>query len=432
MPNFETNLRSRRVAVATIVAVVGILTTLATSITAVVKDAETIKYMHHFDDRSKNMFFQNQNFLTLQNDLVLNFQQITTIFQSHRRYVQDRISDFNDYIISDYIRNSETEILTLLSGGMPLTQDWIRDFNTCCLQVNSQQFCSKISLSDYVSFENSQLLMNSLTGNLELRTHLILPIESENFSSKPLRLYTTQNIGFYSGSDLVKIELPDHFILRILEDPLTGLFSREFLEIKNKCQRGVCPNQLVINHKSHCIDSIFSGHFDGCHYIKHEPQSPCELFSLQGQGVIVTAGSAIFKEKSDHFEQREVLISNSTSVIKKTGQLVCERNGLRTIHNLNTKMNYEHFSYNSYVQTFDLEANLTNLDQVQDRFQTIQNRVNDLEKFNANEYSQIGNSNVPHESLFNAMLIVLVTIILLVLAFFLFKKIEKKFLNSFD
>ena len=388
--------------------------------------------MRHLDDPTKNMFFQNENFLTLQNDLVLNFQQVTTIFQSHRRYVSDRISDFNDYIISDYIRNSETEILTLLSGGMPLAQDWIRDFNTCCLQVNSQQFCSKIALSDFVSFENSRLLMNSLTGNLELKTDLILPIESENFSSKPLRLYNSQNIGFYSGSDLVKLELPDHFILRILEDPLTGIFSREILEIQNKCQRGVCPNQLVINHKSHCAESILSGHFDGCHYIKHEPQSPCELFSLQGQGVIVTAGSAVFKEKSDHFEQREVLISNSTSLIKKTGQLVCERNGIRTIHNLNTKMNYEHFSYNSYVQTFALEANLTNLDQVQNQMQTMKNRVNDLEKFNTNEYSRIGNSFVPHESLFNAMLIVLVTIILLLLAFFLFKKIEKKFLNTFD
>ena len=411
---------------------VGILTTLATSITAVVKDAETIQYMRNLEDHSKNMLYKNENFFSLQNDIILNFQEITTIFQSHRRYVNDRISDFNDFLISDYIQKSETEILTVLSGGMPLAKDWIKDFNQCCLQVNSQSFCSKIALSDYVSFENSEFLMNSLTGHLELKTDLILPIESENFSSEPLQLFTSRNIGFYSGSDLVKIEIPDRFIVRILKDPLTGLFSREILEIQNKCQRGVCPNEMVMNEKCHCANSILSGHFDGCNYIKVEPQSPCELFSIQGQGVIVTAQSAIFMEKSAHFEQKETLISNSTTLIKNIGQLVCERNGRKTVHNLNTKINFENYSYKSNVQTLHLEANLTNLNEVQNRFQKIQNRVNDLEKFNANEFAKIGDSFVPYESFFNAILSCCIIIICFVLSFFLFKKIEKKFLHSFD
>ena len=425
------DLRSRRVAVATIVAVVGVLATLATSITAVVKDAHAIGQIKKLNDQS--VFYANEKFLTLQNDLVINFQEISQIFQTHRKYVGARISDFNDYVISEHIRQCESEVLTVLTGGMPLAKDWVKDFDALCRKVNSRQFCSKIAISDYVGLENPEFFINSVSNNLELHLDLSLPIETENFSSEPLMLYNSQNIGFYSGSNFVKLMVPENFLVRVVKDSYTGFYSREIIEIKQSCQRSVCQSKsLVVNDKCHCISSILDGHFSECSYSILENESPCDLIPLQGEGVLVTAENAVFREKSDLFEQKELKITNDTKIIKKAGQLICYRNGLSTVHNINSKIDVEYNSFKKNVQIFEKEANLTDLNEIQNRFQKIQNRVVDLEKFNQREFTQVAGNSVTYESFFNGIFIICVFFFFLSLFIMMYKRFERKFLLSFD
>ena len=410
---------------------VGVLTTLATSISAVIKDAETINQMKKLN--KQNAFFENDNFITLQNDLVINYQAISNIFATHRRYVSDRIADFNDYIISEFIRQCETEVLTVLSGGIPLAKDWIRDFNSVCLKVNKQSFCSKIALSSFIRFESTKFTLNQLDGSLELSLNLIMPIEGEHFSSYPLTLYEGHNIGFFSDSAYMKILVPERFIVRVIKDPNNGSFAREIIELTRPCERDVCfSTDLVITHRCKCAASIFLGKFDQCSYTKMENQSPCELLSLNNEGVLVAAQSAIFKEKSEHFEQKEQPIKNATIRIKKTGRLLCERNGLTTVHNINSKTERKFESYRDLVQVFDLEANISDLHEIENNFQKMQNRVTDLEKFNKNEFAQVGDNSITHESIINFGMIMFIGVSCVALITILYKKIMKKFLTSFD
>ena len=191
----------------------------------------------------------------------------------------------------------------------------------------------------------------------------------------------------------------------------------------------------MLTNSCDCVDSIISGHYEKCSYSKIETRSPCDFIQIKGQGVLISAKSAIFTEISDRFAQKSTFIENQTILIDRAGQLECHRENFNIIHKLNQNLNLEKKSFGQKIKLLKNEANLTQLIQIKNRNQIMSESIKDLENFRDTEFISVNGNLMSHESVMSALALIVLFVFLIIICFFLtkfYKKFHQKFLELMD
>ena len=416
----------------TIAAAVG---SIAGSISSIIADTKNSNLLHEINlDRYADLAHFNELYLSNSNMQFLQFDRITHLLNQSRYNFEKQMQVFNNNLISNYIKECERETISLLTGGIPDSIDFIKDMSSLCNNVNRDpNFCSKIAISsDHIKFENVELDLDSNSGSLELKLIVLMPIMATNFpSDQPLKLYRVKNIGIHNSNfGFIKFDLPDLFLSRTIKDPFTGEYDHEVVEV-NGCSRSVCQSRsLIFSERCACINSVLDGRSDFCSFKTNEDQSICDYILLD-QSIMITARYAEFTPETDAFRKPVLTISNDTQIIEPNGQLVCHRGSLETIHHINHN-NIEYLgSSKQKFEFMETEFNVTKINFLTSENEAFKNRIENLEKFNSEEYYQFRSNFVSKDTLLSWAIIsslLLIFFLFCVYVFYNFNKTKKSFL----
>ena len=343
-------------------------------------------------DTNQNLYKYNNYFLSQSNLNFLQFDNIEKILSSYKRDLNDLISDFNSELLTKFIKDTEREALIVLAGGMPDSSDWVRDLMSLCLETNdSKSFCSKVTLSQHLRFENIYFVVDNENEIFELKIRVLMPQMSDMDDINPF-LYHSKNVGFYNEqSGFIKMDIPEQFLQRIITDPITNQPVREIVEIKN-CHRAICPaSEMSYTDRCLCMSNILDGKTENCKFRTLEQKSYCSFIKLD-QGLLVSASDAVYSIRSSQFTQPELTIKNQTILIGQEGKLNCKGGNLNQIH---TFINRE-IEKKSEIKKFKMlqtNLNITELKEIQSLNQVLEERLTSLEHFTATEFIALENGN---------------------------------------
>ena len=343
------------------------------------------------EDTNQNLAKYKNYFISQSNLNFLQFDNIEKILTSYKRDLNDLISDFNTELLAQFIKDTEREAIIVLAGGMPDSSDWVRDLMSLCLETNeSQSFCSKVTLSQHLSFENIHFVVDTENDVLELKIQVLMPQMSE-MDINPF-LFHTQNVGFYGGhSGFIKLDIPEQFLQRIITDPITKEPVREIVEIKN-CHRAICPaSEISYTDRCLCMSNILDGSTQNCKFRAIEQKSYCSFIKLD-HGLLVSASDAVFSIRSSQFTQPEMAIKNNTILIGQEGKLNCKGGNLNQIHNFINRQ-IEKKSQIKKFKMLETNLNITALKEIQSLNQVLQKRLTSLEHFTETEFIALQNGN---------------------------------------
>ena len=383
----------KAVAVGAVLGVIAAVTSIVSSISGVISDYQNTLMLNKLQKETNNNLAKfNKYFISQSNLNFIQFENIAKIISSHKRDLSELISDFNSDLISNFIKDTEREALIILAGGMPDSSDWVRDLMSLCLETNeSKSFCSKVTLSEHLQFEDIIFVVDTTNEILELKIRVLMPQMSEMDNENPF-LFKTKNIGFHNGrSGFVKMDIPEQFLQRIIRDPLTNEPVREIVEIKN-CHRAICPaSEMSYTDRCLCMSNILDGKTDNCQFRTLEQRPYCSFIKLD-QGVLVSASDAIFSIRSSQFTKPEVTIKNNTILISQEGKLKCKGGNLNQIHSFINR-EIEKKSEISKLTLLETHVNISQLNEIHSLNQDLKNRLSSLELFTESEFISLYDGN---------------------------------------
>ena len=374
------------------------------------------------EETNENLAKYNNYFLSQANLNFVQFEQISKILSSHKRDLNSLISDFNTDVLTTFIKDTEREALIVLAGGMPDSSDWVKDLLALCLETNdSKSFCSKVTLSEHLSFKNVYFVVDRKNEILELKVQVLMPQMTHLGDGHPF-LYHSQNIGFHiENSGFVKIDIPETFLQRMVIDPITNEPVREIVEIQN-CHRAICPvSEMSYTDRCPCIKNILDGNTKDCKFRKIEQFTPYCSFIKLNRGLLVTASDASFSIRSNQFTQPEVTIRNQTKLIGQEGQLKCKGGNFNQIHNFIDREIVKKSDINRF-KMLKTKFNFSDLSEIQSMNQIFEDRLKSIESLTKNEFISLKNGNyIPVDSLISWITTFTLSVILIIGAFLIYK-----------
>ena len=221
--------------------------------------------------------------------------------------------------LSTYVKTMEELTLDLSSGKLPPNRKVVADLKKACLefqQVNNdlaERFCTHV-LSSRPEIEFLGFIVGP-GGILQLDVLIRMPIVSAEMQNLQFSVLATQNIGFYSKGEKVRLNVPEYSML--FEK------SHQLVEIElSRCRQKICPiSSIKSTPPSMCLADIFGNntHSNNCiNTIINDEY--CESILIPSVGTLISVRNAQFVTSGIEISTQTLVNANT---IVQRGRLIC-------------------------------------------------------------------------------------------------------------
>ena len=300
--------------------------------------------------------------------------------------------------LSNYVRSMETTTLDLASGKLPPNRKIIKDLKNACLKLQlvsnelSARFCNHVlSSQPQIDFLGYSLTPNGL---LQLDVSVKMPIVSLEMQHIEFAILKSDNIGFYSDNNKVRIQVPEYALLFNQTDQLVEI------ELP-RCHNKICPvSSLKNTQSSMCLSDIFNGTLNSKNCVKILSNDEyCTKILIPGYGTLVSVRNGQFVGSTLNIYT--LTLTNANKIVQK-GRLIC--NNKITNFSLaidgKEKTNYREYSYQvpeplkwefGHTDTFYHKLNQSIYDLKVNEFQVLNMPIKHIHHFTLTSISIICN-----------------------------------------